>query len=367
MTWGVAFSPDGKKIAAGSEDGTIHLWDVKDALRRTRLPCHPKRVAFVGFLADGSTLATTCGDSFVRLWNAETGSPDGLLELRGKSCVDLAFSPSQQALMVVTMDRSVHRFKVANGKGQTILSAHTEFKEPGGVVPSEFPGKDTRLLREDFSAEGNLVATDMPCADRDDLVRTQVWDVERRQELFRATRSVTGPIMSPFVFSPDGTTLAWVEAPDGKSAVLVLDLVTRDLRRIQTGNGWWTPCLAFSPDGKTIAVGNATCSIDFLDMSTGRVRETLLGHRGGVTVVAFSPDGRTLASGSKTGEVKLWDAASAQELMSLEGHTGEITSAVFSADGTRLATAGEASDGSGEVNVWHAPKDVKFGETTEPQ
>lgn len=67
-------------------------------------------------------------------------------------------------------------------------------------------------------------------------------------------------------------------------------------------------CVAFSPDGKTIAVGTQDNLAKALDAATGAVRTTLKGHERPVAGVAWSPDGKTLASGSYDRTVRLWPA-----------------------------------------------------------
>jgi WD40 repeat protein len=70
--WSVAFSPDGKTLASGSENGTIKLWDPATGDQRLTLRGHTQRISTVVFSPDGTTLASASWDGTVRLWRAAT-------------------------------------------------------------------------------------------------------------------------------------------------------------------------------------------------------------------------------------------------------------------------------------------------------
>ena len=66
-------------------------------------------------------------------------------------------------------------------------------------------------------------------------------------------------------------------------------------------------CLAFRPDGKTLASGSQHKTIKLWNVASGKNIATLTGYSGAIKSVAFSPDGTTLASASDDKTVKLWD------------------------------------------------------------
>jgi WD40 repeat protein len=112
----------------------------------------------------------------------------------------------------------------------------------------------------------------------------------------------------------------------------------------------WVYSIAYSPDGRTLASGNAAETIELWNSASGQLLRTLTGPTGDVMSVAFSPDGHSLASGSVDKTVKLWDAVTGQQLRKLTGHTNYVESVAFSPDGRTLASG----DWDKTVKLWDA-------------
>jgi WD40 repeat protein len=170
------------------------------------------------------------------------------------------------------------------------------------------------------------------------------------------------------VFSADGGTIAAtvdtaqeVVRPDGReilfrNAVKVWDAKTLALKRTLGGDSWLSG-LALSPDGKLAAAGNSgDKTIKLWDIRTGKAERTL--DLGGARplVFAFSPDGKSFAIGCQkdglAGEVQLWDTQTWKRKHAWEQDKPVITVA-FSAEGTMLTRNNDDL-----VQLW----DVRKGE-----
>ena len=177
--------------------------------------------------------------------------------------------------------------------------------------------------------------------------RVCVWDIVTGKDC--ATSSAVSPTQA-VAFSRDGRTLA-VGGLLGHVALLAVGTMRLTAEVTDPGtNG--VESLAFSPDDKTVAAGDDNGNTYLWDVATGRLAAALPDpHSGGVRTVAFSPDGRTLAAGDFNGGVSLWDTATGKRTASLADPGGQSANSVaFSPDGKTLAVG----DFNGHVFLWDA-------------
>jgi WD40 repeat protein len=103
----VAFSPDGKTVASGSEDKTARLWDAATGNERQKLEGHDNYVSAVAFSPDSKMVASGSWDKTVRLWDAATGEERQKLEGHDSYIRAVAFSPDGKTVASGSEDNTV--------------------------------------------------------------------------------------------------------------------------------------------------------------------------------------------------------------------------------------------------------------------
>jgi len=198
----------------------------------------------------------------------------------------------------------------------------------------------------------------------------------RGNDLQRLQRGRVGP--QALALSPDGNTLAIGNASNRRGGIIMWDIATdTHLRRIAEDHNFYSDEFAFSPDGNTIAIVIYNEGIGLWDVNTGEHLRWVATHPEGVIGgvgesrpgIAFSTDGSLMCYIVDTGNIHLWRVNTNRHqrspLRTPTGDTGYADIGVFSPNGSRFAKAG--SDGT--IGVWDA-NTGKFlrnltGDTTE--
>jgi WD40 repeat protein len=239
---GVAFSPDGKRLATASNDKTAKVWDAESGKELLTLRGHADNVRGVAFSSDGKRLATASNDKTAKVWDAESGQE--LLTLRGHSKLvsGVAFSPDGKRLATASWDQTAKVWDAETGKELSGLTLRGHSDKVRGVA---------------FSLDGKRLAT----ASWDQTAK--VWDAESGKELL-TLRGHSGPV-NKVAFSPDGKRLA--TASEDQTAK-VWDAETGKELLTLRGHSGSVNKVAFSPDGKRLATANAgkTVQVYALDL-----------------------------------------------------------------------------------------------------
>lgn len=366
----IAFSSQGNTLASSSEDQTIKLWDIYTGECTATLEGHINCVWGVAFSPDGETLASGAEDRMIRLWNVSTGECRQTWQAHSKWIKSIAFSPDGQMLASGSFDSSVKLWDVNTSECLKTLQGHTSSVtslsfSPDGLLASgsydsyvklwdvntsecikTLQGHTNRVWSVAFSRDGQVLVSG------GDDHSAKLWDV-RGSQCFKTLQGHSNSIYS-IALSPDSQLLAsghedqtiklWdistkVFKTETSSCVTDSDFTEQCLRTLQ-GHSNRVFCVAFSPDGQTLASCSGDRTIKLWNPTTGECIKTLQGHSSWVWSVAFSPDGQMLASSSYDHTVKLWDVSTGECLQTLPGHTSSVLAIAFNPNGQLLASGG---------------------------
>lgn len=344
----LAFTPDCRQIASGSNFGAVRFWDIATRTKVHKFDGADDKMSSVAISPDGTILAAGSDDFTVIVWDLNTKQKCYTLNNAHLGWVNsVVFSPDGKTLASGSMDETVALWEVATGRELRRLE-----------------NQSSCVNSVTFSPDGSLIAT----GSVDKMVR--LWNISRNSTNLQLMLDGHSGCINSVKFSPHGDQV--ISGSDDMT-IKLWDTASGDDYLTLKGHEKKVMTVAFSSNSQLIASGSEDKTIRLWDAARGTQLRILKDHSSGINTVLFSPDGNLLASSSFDDEVRLWDAKtwkslgklddfeediesgtlatqrpysigtaeSSSSYRQLDGHSSKVTRLVFSPDGLWLVSGSE--------------------------
>ena len=286
----LCFSDNGRIIATGGQDGTMHLWAAKQGMHLMPLAGHKEEINKIVISPDGLTLLSRGADNTVHLWNAITGQLLNTLDGYTQSIYNITMTPDGNTIASWSSDKTLRLYDVSTGK------LHRQHK-----------------LNDQHKLNG-----------------------------------IKGDVHT-FYFSPNGNTFitrsTW-------STVCLWHVNTGELINRLSERVHYIKQVHVSKDGKTIAGRGDDDTILIWDANTGQLLNTIADIKGKLFQIKYSTDGSIIVSNSSENTTQLWNSNTGQLIRTITGISGSIDGAYFSKNANIIVTSiYEESDQDGSF-LW---------------
>jgi WD40 repeat protein len=313
-------SPDGRHLAAGSED-TLNVWSAA-VPPFTGHAVPPNGVAFA---RDGNHFVTAGADRLVIVWD------------RDGTAGETWTAPAAIRAVLFHPDGSV---VTADEAGAVIVW------DPARRAPVRtMTGHQGAVTTLALTRTGDLMAS----GGADGTVR--LWEPSGPGGGRVLQGAHTAPVTT-VAFSPDGAMLA-SGGLDGRTVLWDV----RSQRQVATlgAGGAGAKAAAFTPDGRRLVVGDSAATITVWDVRQQRPVRTLPAQRGTIRSLAVSADGRLLASAANDTVVTLWALDTGRHVATLTGHTGQVAAVAFGPAGSDMLASTGADP---RIVLWNLDPDA---------
>ena len=327
----VAYSPDGKILASGSNYSTVQLWDARSGaeireLETSTVTTQFQWISCIAFTPDGLYLVAVTDNGNVFRWDVRTGRLL-LQHLRQdtSNVTTIALSLDGGTIASAFEDSTIDIWSI--NIGQSVCGLLGRHEGPVWAMALSPDGKT-------FASSGS-----------DDIVR--LWDCRLGEPVREPLRHQN--VVNFLVFSPDSAFLA---SGSWDKVVRIWDTQTGQQLHAYVGHKGWIKGVAFAPGGHALASVSEDCTVCMWDLRDGghNIPSLVLrGHSAVINAVCFSSDGLSVTSCSADNTIRVWEIGGSYSLARpLDGHTAAISAVAVSGDSRFIASASD----DGTVRVW---------------
>jgi len=317
----IAWSPDSRRIATGSNDKTVRVWNVDGSGEPVIYRRHTNGIFAIAWSPDGKRIASASSDQTMHVWNADgTGEPI-IFRGHGAAVRVVSWHPDGQRLFTGAVNKTMGIWNIdGTGSAEPIDTdhgyAHTAAWSPDRerVVTG---GKDGKVRLWSMDRKSDPIVLDEHKAP----VNTIMWTPDAQHIVAAAD---------------DGVVQIWNGDGSGKPVVL-------------NGYSAMKLAVAISPDNRRVAFGGDTHAFKIANIDgSGHPIEFRTGNQ--MFELAFSPNGQQLASVERNGTIHIWNVERIMKTRVFRGHTDGVYGAIWSPDGERIASVSHDNT----LRIWNA-------------
>jgi len=363
----LASSADGTTIATGGNDGRVRLWDATTLIEKASWKAEARAVQMLAVSPDAAFVATVGRErnARVHVWSRSDTSTPVFTHRRDSiySLTMLTFGGSSAELIVGTSDRTATRFAIPSGEmagidapftgpvrhyqsspdGRSALMTSGDalfVATPGATPPIRLIARQRRNIYSAAWNGNDRIVT----LTQDGLIRTFSTEINPSLRRLGGFESWCFSV----AYSPDGKLIA-VGAGDG--TVAIFDAATLERTGVVSAESrvFRTRSLLFLRDGRTLVAGGMNGVVRVIDAPSATTIAELGVPSAEIFSMAMSPDENLLAVGNAEGFVRIWDLRTLSPLRTLAKLERRVEGMAFSPDGAALATSGL----TGGLQTWN--------------
>lgn len=321
----IDFSPDGRLLAVATVIG-IWLYDGKTG-EQIAFPDYIDSVRSIAFSPDGKILVSGSSNTYINLWDVDTGRQISQFKDAGSSVDEVQISPDGQMVLSVNVSKGIDLWDVYTGERKTRVTGNLISFSPVNDMYIAVHGKDITI-----------------------------YDSLTGQSIESVTLKNSG--IQRLFFNPNGEIVAMHNMDN---TVTLLNLFTKHEHKLLTAlDKNEKHVLSFSPDGLILATASTDGTITLWDVNTGLQKQELTTADSLISSVKFSPEGSNLAAGNKIGEIHIWNIETGDRIKTLispkteietiqyRNESRTITDILFNPDGTTLVSV----IGKDVIQIW---------------